>query len=237
MCPVYLPRPHCEPPAGPFHLGPFATSSPEEMRAIAQEHGAGKLILPEHAASYHPCVPETEREMLGSCRRHPKPNVLSAAAPGRAAGSNHRVSWKKLRREGCAEGSGGLHVASKALRDELDGSPGLRPALPPHAAPLPAASSSSPWQREGADSRICSPAASPVPLMLSPSEVASGIPRRAEQALVLHPGAQRGRGAEAARGAQAAAGGQGAALGGRFDAGGPRLCTMGAGPACGLGLQ
>lgn len=37
----------------------------------------------------------------------------------------------------------------------------------------------------------------PVPSMLSPSEVASGIPRRAEQAPVPHPGARRGRGQRA----------------------------------------
>lgn len=164
--------------------------------------------------------------MLGSCRRHPKPNVLSAAAPGRAAGSNHRVSWKKLPREGSGEGSGGLHVASKALGDELDGSLGPRPARPPQAAPLPAASSSSAPRREGADSGVCSPAASSaLAFDALPKRGGLGHPPPCRAGAGSAPRCpawpRAARGAEAVRGAQAAAGGQGAALRGRFDAGGP----------------
>lgn len=67
------------------------------------------------------------REMLGSCKRHPKINVLSAAAlalqPG---GSARRVAWKELQRKGscedsgsCASGAGFALQASRSSRISL----------------------------------------------------------------------------------------------------------------------
>lgn len=67
------------------------------------------------------------REMLGSCKRHPKINVLSAAALGlQPGGSARRVAWKELQRKGscedsgsCAAGAGFALQASRSSRISL----------------------------------------------------------------------------------------------------------------------
>lgn len=81
------PSPSPAPPgstSGRFRWGIFATSSSEERRALTQQHCAGKLILPENIASYHPCVPGMGRN-AGELQTTSKNECTVCSSAGTAA--------------------------------------------------------------------------------------------------------------------------------------------------------
>lgn len=92
-------------------LHPFTISSPtrQHVRPVSSRNISHQLV-----SQYSPrTLPHPSRaclgwgETLGSCKRHPKINELSAAAVGlQPGGSACRVAWKELQREGSCEDSG-----------------------------------------------------------------------------------------------------------------------------------